>query len=203
MPPQVRFTREEIADCAFAIAREKGIEAVTSREVGLRIGCSTRPIFTAFKNMDEVKTEVRKMAQRCLYDILDEATDYKPVFKRYGMQMIRFAQVEPELFKLLFMKEYEQAENVENIIYGMGEVTDICCNIIAKDYNLTQEEAKTMFMHLWTASYGISVMCALKVCKFTEEEIAEMLGREFAGMMMLIKSGNMEMFYIKPEKNEE
>ena len=57
MPPQVRFTREEIAECAFEIAREKGIEAVTSREVGLRIGCSTRPIFTAFKNMDEVKGE--------------------------------------------------------------------------------------------------------------------------------------------------
>ena len=37
----------------------------------------------------------------------------------------------------------------------------------------------------------------------TEEEIAEMLGREFAGMMMLIKSGKMEMFYIKPEKKDE
>lgn len=203
MPPQVRFTREEIAECAFEIAREKGLEAVTSREVGLRIGCSTRPIFTAFKNMDEVKAEVRKMAHRCLYDILDEAADFKPVFKRYGMQMIRFAQVEPELFKILFMREHEQAENVENIIDGMGEITDICRDIIARDYNLTQEEARIMFMHLWTSTYGISVMCALKVCKFTEEEIAEMLGREFAGMMMLIKSGNMEMFYIKPEKKPE
>jgi len=65
------------------------------------------------------------------------------------------------------------------------------------------EEARIMYTHLWTATYGISVMCALKVCKFTEEEIAEMLGREFAGMMMLIKSGNMEMFYIKPEKKKE
>ena len=203
MPPQVKFTREEIAECAFAIAREKGLEAVTSREVGLRIGCSTRPIFTAFKNMDEVKAEVRKMAQNCLYKILDEATDYKPVFKRYGMQMIHFAKVEPELFKIIFMREQEEAENIDDIIGRVGEIADMCCDIIAKEYNLTLEEAKIMYTHLWSSTYGISVMCALNVCKFTEEEIAEMLGREFAGMMMLIKSGKMEMFYIKPEKKDE
>lgn len=203
MPPQVRFTRQEIAECAFSIAREKGLDAVTSREVGLRIGCSTRPIFTAFKNMDEVKEEVRKMAHKCLYDILDEAVEYKPVFKRYGMQMIHFAKVEPELFKILFMREHEQAESIETIIDGMGDISNICRDIIAKEYRLTAEEARIMFSHLWTSSYGISVMCALKVCKFTEEEIAMMLGREFASMMMLIKSGNMEMFYIKPEKKPE
>lgn len=203
MPPQVRFTRDDIANCAFEIAREKGLEAVTSREVGLRIGCSTRPIFTAFKNMDEVKEEVRKMAHKHLYDILDEAVNYTPVFKRYGMQMIHFAKVEPELFKILFMREQEQADNIESIIDGMGEIADICRKIIAEEYNLTEEEARIMYSHLWTSSYGISVMCALNVCKFTEDEIAMMLGREFASMMMLIKSGKMAMYYIKPERKPE
>lgn len=188
MPPQVKFTREEILECAYEIARTKGLDAVSSREVGLRIGCSTRPIFTAFKNMDEVKEEVRKMAQKCLYDIFDEAEDCKPVFKKYGIQMIRFAQKEPELFKILFMRAHKQAENIENIIDGMGEITKTCCDIIEKDYDMTAKEARVMFMHLWTSAYGISVMCALKVCNFTEDEIEEMLGHEFTGMMSLFNT---------------
>lgn len=200
MPPQVKFTREEIVRCALEIAREKGIEAVSSREVGLRIGCSTRPIFTAFKNMDEVKKEVRKEALKWFYKFVDDAADYNPIFKRYGVQMISFAKEEPELFKILFMKEHEEAESIETIIEGMGEITKECREIIEREYDLTPEDARIMFLQLWTITYGIAVMCALNVCKFTESEVAEMLGREFAGMMMLLKSGKMEMFYKKPEK---
>ena len=101
MPPKAKYSREEITAGAFEIARERGIEAVTAREVGKKLGTSSTPIFTAFKNMDEVLFEVRKAAMREFEERAKEAIHYTPAFKQFGMQMIRFATEEPQLFQLV------------------------------------------------------------------------------------------------------
>ena len=38
-------------------------------------------------------------------------------------------------------------------------------------------------------TFGLGALCAMKVCDFTEEEIAEKLGQVFAAAVLLIKSG--------------
>ena len=54
MPPKPKFTKEEIVAAALELVSEKGIEALTARELGVRLGSSARPIFTAFNSMEEV-----------------------------------------------------------------------------------------------------------------------------------------------------
>ena len=54
MPPKNRFTKDEMIDAALDIVREKGIDALTSRELGARMGCSTRPMFTFFSTVNEL-----------------------------------------------------------------------------------------------------------------------------------------------------
>lgn len=203
MSPTAKFTREQIANCAYDIARTKGLDAVTSREVGLRLGCSTRPIFTTFKNMEEVQKEVRRMAQKQFADFLNEALNFTPVFKQCGMQVIRFAKEEPRLFKILFMKENLGEQSFQDILQEIGEVKETCINVVQTDYELTKEEAEILFEQMWIMTYGIAVMFVTKLCSFSEEEIAKLLGRQFAGNVMMIKSGKMDLFYIKPEKKEE
>ena len=48
MPPKAKFTKNEIVEAAMQIVREQGLEAVTSRELGKRLGSSACPIFTVF-----------------------------------------------------------------------------------------------------------------------------------------------------------
>ena len=55
MPPKVKFQKEEIVAAAADVAREKGAQAVTARDVAAKLGVSTRPIFTYFDTMDELK----------------------------------------------------------------------------------------------------------------------------------------------------
>lgn len=203
MSPTAKFTKDQIADCAYEIARTKGLDAVTSREVGLRLGCSTRPIFTTFKNMEEVWKEVRRMAQKQFAEFLSEALNYSPIFKQCGMQVIRFAKAEPQLFKILFMKENTDGQSFRSILHEMGEVTSVCLKVIEKEYELTKDEAEILFDQMWIMTYGIAVMFVTKLCSFSEAEIAEMLGRQFAGNIMMLKSGKMDLFYIKPQKKEE
>jgi len=63
MPQKAKFTKEKITETAFNIVRADGFEALTSRELGIRLGSSARPIFTVFKNMEEVQQAVVESAK--------------------------------------------------------------------------------------------------------------------------------------------
>lgn len=63
MPPKPKFTREEVVDTAIELIKDKGIEALTARELGAKLGSSARPIFTVFRNMEELISDVRKSVQ--------------------------------------------------------------------------------------------------------------------------------------------
>ena len=73
MPPKPKFTREQIVEAALKIAADKGLKALTSRELGAALGSSARPIFTVFKNMEEVYVEVRKAALASFDDYAKQA----------------------------------------------------------------------------------------------------------------------------------
>ena len=62
MPPKPKFTKEEIVEAALALVSERGMEALTARDLGERLGSSARPIFTVFRSMEEVQQETRKAA---------------------------------------------------------------------------------------------------------------------------------------------
>ena len=62
MPPKNRVTKDEMIDAALGIVREKGIDALTSRKLGARMGSSTRPMFTYFSTVNELKEAVRGRA---------------------------------------------------------------------------------------------------------------------------------------------
>lgn len=64
MPPKAKFTKEEIIEAAFNIVKTDGFEALTSRALGTHLGSSARPIFTVFKNMDEVQQAVIESAKK-------------------------------------------------------------------------------------------------------------------------------------------
>ena len=58
MPPKAKFSRDEIVETALAIVREDGIQALTARALGDKLGSSARPVFTVFQNMEEVQDAV-------------------------------------------------------------------------------------------------------------------------------------------------
>ena len=51
MPPKPKFTREEIVRVALEVVSQKGVEALTAKELGAALGTSARPIFTVFSSM--------------------------------------------------------------------------------------------------------------------------------------------------------
>ena len=202
MPPKAKYTREEIINKAFEMTRKNGIESVVARELGKELGTSSSPIFTAFKNMEELQHEVRKVAMREFETYVRDAINYTPAFKYVGMKMIEFAMKEPKLFQLLYMQEHDGNETYAMLIGELGDTVEVCIEIMQKDYALSKEEAQLLFRQIWLHTFGICVLLAGRVCRISLEEISEMLSIEFQGSLMLLKSGTLKAVAVHDVKKE-
>ena len=189
MPPKAKFTKEQITKAALCVVSEKGAQALTAKELGAALGTSTTPIFTVFHSMEEVQDAVMLAAMERFEEYAHKAAHIKPVFKQVGMQMILFAKEEPKLSQLIFMSSISEAQTFDDIYAHLGSLADECLNVLQKDYDLSKENAKTLFEHVWIHTFGIGALCATSVCDFSHEQIAEMLTQDFTAMMMLMKSG--------------
>jgi len=193
MPPKPKFTKEEIIAAALELVSEKGIEALTARELGGRLGSSARPIFPVFNSMEEVQEEVRAAALKRFESYAEKAVHYTPVFKQVGMQMILFAMEEPKLYQLVYMSENAGATDFEGIAQRLGDVAQLCVDVIQRDYGLSESDAKALFEHVWIYTFGIGALCAAGMCRFSQDEIIQMLGQDFMAMLFYAKSGRMNM----------
>ena len=184
MPPKPKFSREDIINAAFDIVQKSGTDAMTAREVGKYLGTSSTPIFTAFNEYMAV------------------AEDFSPAYKKRGMQWVKFARENPMLFQLLFMSGSETETDFNSAVEIMpfGKENDIA--IITRDYNATPEQAEHLFSQMWTYTYGLCVLCARKVCNFTEDEITKRLGEIFAGMIYVLKSNLGKTTAVNPAQKD-
>ena len=200
MPPKARYTKDEILQKAFEMTREKGIDSVVARELGKELGTSSSPIFTAFRNMEELQQEIRKKALHEFESYVKDALHYTPAFKYVGMKMVEFAMKEPKLFQLVYMKEHDSSQNFSMLVEELGDTVEVCVRIIQKDYELSREQAEKLFRQVWLNTFGICVLVAGNVCQMTQEEISEMLSITFQGTLMLIKAGTFKTLSVKHTK---
>ena len=189
MPPKTKFTKEQITKAALGVVSEKGAQALTAKELGAALGTSTTPIFTVFNSMQEVQDAVMLAAMERFEEYAHKAAHLGPVFKQVGMQMILLAKEEPKLYQLIFMYSISEAQTFDDIYARLGSVADECLDVLQKDYDLSKDNAKTLFEHVWIHTFGIGALCATGMCDFSHEQIAEMLTQDFTAMMMLMKSG--------------
>lgn len=195
MPPKIKQMQEEIIKAAFQITREKGIQAVTEKAL-LREAGKQIPVFEVFKDMDELKAELRKAAMKKFEAYVSGAVRYSPAFKYVGLKMVQFATEEPKLFQFLYMQERNGKWRYEELIRELGDTVEICLAVLEKAYDLTRGEAEHLFKQVWLHSFAICALVATKSCCFTETEISEMLTMEFQGAIMLLKSGGYHMTEI-------
>lgn len=189
MPPKAKFTKEEIIEKAVQITRRDGIEAITARELGKELSSSARPIFTVFQNMDEVRFEVINYAKAIYKQYLKKGLEQEIAFRGVGIAYITYAMKEPKLFQLLFMREQDGSKDIHNILTIIDENYEEILKSVQEPYKLTLSDAKKLYQHLWIYTHGIATLCANNVCRFTGEEIGQMLTEVFISLLKEIKQG--------------
>lgn len=187
MPPKAKFTKAEIIGAALNIVRTEGYEALTSRALGTYLGSSARPIFTVFKNMEEVQQAMIEAAKKLYKEYVNKGLTAEHPFKGVGTQYILFSVNEPKLFQLLFMAEQKQIPDLSVVLPLIDESYGDILLSIQKDYEISELSAKKLYQHLWIYTHGIASLCATKMCRFTGEEISTMITEVCTGVLKKIQ----------------
>lgn len=188
MPPKAKFSQEQIIETAFEIVRTYGIAALTARSLAEKLNSSPRPIFTVFNSMEEVQNKVINKAKTLYKSYVDAGLSEEKAFRGVGKAYIRFAVEEEKLFKLLFMQELTGKPEKDSILYLIDKNYEDILHSIEREYGFEQNTAKSFYLHLWIYSHGIASLSATKVCKFSENEIANMLDEVGASLVRKYKA---------------
>lgn len=187
MPPKAKFTREQITKAALEIVRAENFENLTARALGKKLGSSACPIFTVFKNMEEVQQTVLETIREVYKEYVERGLSEKLAFKGVGTQYILFAMNEPKLFQILFMREQSELSDIDNVLPMIDESYDKVLASITTGYGIEKKDAERLYKHLWIYTHGIASLCATKMCRFTETEIGEMITEVFSSLLDKMK----------------
>jgi hypothetical protein len=182
MPRQPRFSKEAIVAAGLKIVRAKGFDAISARSLGKELGTSSSPMFTMFKDMNEVLDAIRSAAEKDFISRMEGVTDYFPAFKEFGLRLVSFAKEEPNLFQLLFLGKQSRPEIAESIAKE-------CLQSVRQGYDLSKEQADLLFRQMWPVACGIAALCIKHPEDFPDDIASKTLSYHFAGIMSIIKSG--------------
>lgn len=158
MPPTVRFTRDAVLHAACQLMRREGMEALNARAIAKELGGSTQPIFRLFTNMEDLHRELilyvaRQFQAHAEADMAQSDSPYIQLCTTY----LLYGRDEPELFKLLFMRD-----RVSEGQYSDQTNFDLVFNIIKKETPLDDETALRFFERTWLFIHGLAVCIATK-----------------------------------------
>ncbi len=183
MPPKAKFTKDEIIDAALLIIKEEGIENLTARNLGSKLKSSSCPIFTIFKNMEEVKIATIQKAKQIYRKYVEEGLNDSIPFRGVGKLYIRFASEEPKLFQLLFMNDENSTIDSNSILPLIDENYEIILRSITSSFPVDETFANHLYYHMWIYTHGIACLNATRTCKFSNNQTENMLNQVFLSLM--------------------
>lgn len=188
MSKPTKITKEIILEKALEIIRTQGIEKVSNREIAKKLNSSIRPIYYQFKNSEELYNELLMKMETYFYSfLLDNEIEDIPKYKQIGINYIKFAKEEPNIFKALFMKKNNLV--VENFIGQIKEFKEIE-KFVKVSTNLKNEEIKSFHVKMWIFTHGLATLVASNTINFNDQQIRDLLSHEFQALMLLEENPN-------------
>lgn len=187
MPPKYKFTKEQVVEAALSLAREGGMEAVTARALGQRLGASARPVFSLYESMEQVKEDALRAAYARYREAMARELSHGeyPPYKACGIAYIRFAAEEPSLFRLLFLRERDKRG-----AWPDEEEWASVEPLVRNGTGLSGSRAGRLHTEMWALVHGIATMLATGYMRFDWGEISAMLTDVFQGLNTAAKEEN-------------
>ena len=201
MPTKIRISKDMILDAAFEIARQDGMEKLSNRELAKKLKCSIRPIYYQFENVEEMQKELYIKIEQYFYEfLLDNMVEGIPQYKQIGINYIRFAKREKQLFQTLFMNSTGLTPDA--FVSKDGEDYKEIEKLIKISTNLKEEEIKDFHTKMWIFCHGIATLVASGTVKLTDSQIQNLLSYEFQALMLLEENPNNKWVINKKEENK-
>lgn len=189
MAKKLTITKEKILNTAFNIVKEKGIEEVSNRSIAKELNCSIRPIYYQFNNVSELNRELINYIEKYFYKyLMNNMTNDIPYYKQVGINYVKFAREETNLFKVLFMTKRDNTK--EEVVTSDYDDYKKITELIRLSTKLSDDEINNFHIKMWIFTHGIaSLICTGRVV-FSDKEIEALLSSEFQALMLLEDNPN-------------
>lgn len=177
-----KITKDMIVDAALEIFRAEGFDAVTSRRVAFKLGCSTQPIYFEYKNMDELKNDIVKKVVGQLNEIFSSVSNEGKedpdefVYRSFGLSFLKFVQADPFVFRQIYIVDGKIGRQVDNLRMP------IILDILENKYGYKKETALAIHKMASCSFMGMAVFVSSGYKKISEDEMQKNLGILFASI---------------------
>lgn len=165
MPPKTVFNKEDIVRAAFEVVQDKGIQALTAREVGRKLKSSTAPVYSNFGSMKLLEREVLLKANDLQMEYM--VRPYSELaFLNMGIGYARFAREQCALFRALYLEKSEH----KDVMYEFEKAMQVQMNTDNRFDVLTEEERHSLLDKMWIFTHGMATMICVGLSEDSSDE---------------------------------
>ena len=182
MPPKTRITKDMIIQAAVEVARQSGHENINARTVSEQLHCSTQPVMYHFTTIDALKraayARVEHLHSAYMMTVLPEQDPVLGI----GLNYIRFAVEEPQLFRFLFQSGYAKEHSLPEMI-DSEELIPVL-DAMQEGSGLSREKTRQVFLTVALFAHGYASIIANNGLEYDEKLVAAHLERAWNGAFL-------------------
>ena len=182
MPPTPIITKQDILNAGIQLIRENGIRSVNARSLAKSLSCSTKPLFRIYKNMEELKKDIKKELDIYYNDFMEKNMTNENRLLSQGISYIEFAHSEKMIFSSLFMNMTMAGSSLQDIIHADWNRASI--ENVKKITGLSTSESEMVFINCWLFSHGIATQLVSNDISISFDKVTELMTNAFKKFSM-------------------
>jgi len=182
VPKKPTTTKEALIAGAIQLIREKGHEALTVRKLASDLGCSTQPVMYHFATIESLKRAVYAEVDRRHSEYLLSVSEEQDPILGIGLNYIRYAVEEPQLFRFLFQSGYAEESNLLDMIESEELMPVLAA--MQEGTGMEMNKTKNVFLTVALFAHGYASIIANNNLEYDEAVIAGHLEQAWNGAVM-------------------
>jgi AcrR family transcriptional regulator len=185
MPPKTKITKDMIVQAAVEVAKQSGYEAINARTVSAQLRCSTQPVMYHFSTIDAMKRAAYAQVDHLHSEYLMAMIPEQDPVLGIGLNYIRFAVEEPQLFRFLFQSGYAAEHSLLEMIDSQELIPVLAA--MQEGAGLSMEKTRQVFLTVALFAHGYASIIANNGLEYDEKLVAEHLERAWKGAFLAAK----------------
>ena len=162
-----------IVNTALLMVKKNGWDSINARSLAKELGMSTKPLYRIFTGMDEIKKDLYEAIYKIYDEFINKRIDNKNALVTLCVAYVEFAKENKNLFTCLFLSNNLNWKSVDDVLNEKWNQSTII-NLVNK-HGYSFENAKNLFMHIWTYANGLATLIATNDIEIDDKEIIKKL----------------------------
>lgn len=168
-----KFKKEDIMNKSVEFIKEKGISELNVRNLASYIGCSTQPLFRNYKNIEELKFDLKNYLHKDYELFISKYVEKDNYLLTISYAYAIYAMKNPNSFSALFISDLAGSRTVKEVINSTWNKDTI--EAMTKQYKISRDKAEEIYRDVRFYTHGIACQLSAKSIKLTDNELFNLI----------------------------